>query len=339
MLGVREPSRVTVARGTGFLVGAIGLCVAVAAIGPFDQFIFGEMAAIAIVVMGLNVLMGVAGLFSVASAAIVGLGATTALFFIVVSGMPFLVSALLTLVAAWLLGLLLGLVTLRISGIYLAIVTFGLVEASSAILESPTAFSGTGFGLEAPAIGLPGGGAVTGAQLAVGACVFALVVGVVTTRMVRSRPGRAWRALKAEPAAAELAGVHVAWYRANAFAYSTLLACLGGILQAFLVSATSPSDYGATLAIQHLSYLVTGGMGGGVLGPAAGVLLLFGVPNLFARGLGVYGGIFYGSLMLLALTAAPGGIAAAVRFAGVKSWAVLRRTHVAFPEGSDESPA
>lgn len=333
MRALREPSRstglrVVGVRVAGLLVGAIGLCVAVSVIGPFDQFIFGEIAAIAIVVMGLNVLMGVAGLFSVASAAIVGLGATASFFFIVVSGVPFLVAVLLTLIAAWVLGLLLGLVTLRISGIYLAIVTFGMVEASSAILESPTAFSGTGFGLEAPAVGLPGGGSVTGAEFAVAACAIAVVVGVVTTRMVRSRSGRAWRALKVEPAAAELAGVHVAWYRANAFAYSTLLACLGGILQAFLVSATSPSDYGATLAIQHLSYLVTGGMGGGVLGPAAGVLLLFGVPNLFARGLGIYGGIFYGSLMLLALTAAPGGVAAAVRFVGVKTWETVRRVRL-----------
>ena len=223
------------------MVGALGLCVAVAAIGPFDQFIFGEIASIAIVVMGLNVLMGVAGLFSVASAAIVGLGATTALFFIVVSGIPFALAVAITLIAAWILGLLLGLVTLRIAGIYLAIVTFGMVEASSAILESPTAFAGTGFGLEAPAVALPGGGVVTGAEFAVAACALAIIVGVLTTRIVRRRPGRAWRALKAEPASAELAGVHVAWYRGHAFAYRTPLAVLGGI------AATKLERYGSDM--------------------------------------------------------------------------------------------
>lgn len=291
------------------IVGVSGAVIGVLVlVGPFDQYILGQVAAIAIVVMGLNLLMGVAGLFSVASAAFVGLGATAPFYLMVVHGVTIYAALPVTLVGAWLVGLGLGLITLRVSGIYLAIVTFGLVEATASLLVAPYAFTGGGYGFQAPAIRLGPLGVASTADYAVITGVLAIAVGVLSMRLSRSRGGRAWRAVKEEPVAAELCGVWIARSRAMAFAYSTAFACLGGVMQALILGATNPTDYGAPLAVQHLSYLLIGGMGVGVLGPPLGVLLLFGLPNLFARGLGQYGDLMYGALMLAVVIVAPRGL-------------------------------
>src|ERR1043165_7051373 len=87
----------------------------------YPPFGLGELAVLVIVVLGMNMLMGVAGLLSMASSAFVGFGATATAALMVHAGLPLLVAAPLAACAAWLVGWTLGLASLRLAGFYLTV--------------------------------------------------------------------------------------------------------------------------------------------------------------------------------------------------------------------------
>jgi branched-chain amino acid transport system permease protein len=292
----------------------IGIPLGVAAVGAlqlfgtYGQFIAGQFCVLVIITAGLNLLMGVAGLLSVASAAFVGLGANVATILMVQAGVPYPLAVLAALVAGWVVGWLIGLLSLRVEGFYLAVVTLGFLQVFLAILDIGRAVTGGGYGLVVPAASLPLIGELTGTKIA-GCIVFlaALTLPMLHSLMA-SRIGRGWVALKDHPAAAELCGIDPIRYKTLAFALSSLLVSLGGALQAVLLGVTNPSAYNAYVAITHISYVVVGGMTASIAGSIAGPLILFVVPEL-VRDLGEYREIFYGSVMLLALILAPKGFA------------------------------
>jgi branched-chain amino acid transport system permease protein len=267
-----------------------------------------------LVVIGLVLLTGIAGLTSFGQAAFVGLGAYSAAYLTLTYGVsPWLtvwvglaVTALAALVLAW--------ITLRMSGHYLPLATiaWGL---SLFYLLGNLDFLGKYDGL----LGIPAL-SFFGAPLNTGRSIFyliwALVVlaAVAVTHLLDSRAGRALRAVKGGTTMAEAMGVDTFRVKVTAFVLAALLASVSGWLFAHFQRTVNPSPFGLNMGIEYLFMAVLGGVGyvwGALVG--AGVVqilkdqLQVWLPKLMGTS-GNYEIIVFGVLLVLMLQYARDGI-------------------------------
>jgi ABC-type branched-subunit amino acid transport system permease subunit len=289
------------------LVGGVILGALTLLLPSYARFIAGQLAVLIIITLGVNLLLGVAGLLSLASPAFVGIGANVMTIMLIHAGVPVLIAIPVTVGVGMAVGWVLGLVSLRLAGFYLAMVTFGFLNVFLVLLNQGGDLTGGGYGLIVPLITLPIVGRVTVDTVIVVSVFFAVLCAVLVAVSMRSRIGRAWIAVKDNPVAAELQGIDPALLKTQAFAISSGLATLAGTLQALLLGVTNPSAYSLNVSIAHLTYAVVGGMSASVIGPIVGPLVLFVVPEVF-RALGPFREVFYGGVLLLTIIVAPQGL-------------------------------
>ncbi len=235
-----------------------------------------------IVGLGLMLLAGYTGLFSIGHAAFLGVGAYTEG---VLAGMgwPFPLSMAAAVGLSALVGVIVGLPALRVKGIYLGIATlaFGfIVEEVLARWESVT---GGNAGLHVKALSLY-------ALKFEGSTVFYLVclvlaVGatLVVLNLLRSPTGRAFVAIRDSEISAQGMGINLARTKSLSFAVSAALAGLGGALYAHKLSFISPEQFNIVQSIDLLLMVVIGGLGS-VHGAFLGAIFLIAMPQLIAVG-------------------------------------------------------
>jgi len=320
----RKPSLVfSLSAHAGVLVFVVLLTVAPFVLSPFYITLLNNIGLSSLVVLGLVLLTGVAGLTSFGQAAFVGLGAyiSAALS----TGVVELPAALgwmhspwaalcIALVCTALLALLLGSLTLKLSGHYLPLGTiawgislyfiFGTLQS----MGGQTGMSGippiTLFGLTLGSDRLIYGLI----WLAVIACAYGLI------NLLDSREGRAIRALKGGIVMAEAMGIDTARSRIVIFVIAALLASLSGWLYVHMQRFVNPSPFGLQFGIDYLFMAVLGGAShvwGAVLGAGVIVVLkewLQGVlPALLGRS-GNFESIVFGLLMIVMLQRSRDGI-------------------------------
>ena len=250
---------------------------------------------LALMALGLNVMLGFAGMLDLGYAASVGLGAYTAALLVDPFGrlaafLPHPLDILLVLLAgmaiAAVFGLLNGLLTARLRADYLAIVTlaFGAMVRQIAInLSTWTGGMQGRSALPAPSLlGVPLTSPAARYYL-----VLALVVAAVwlSFRLIRSRQGRAWRALGEDEVAAASSGVNVARSKVVAFAIGTALGGLAGAAHVASYGQISPEQIDFTLSVMVLAAVVIGGPGS-VLGIVVGALAIGLYDRVLLPGLG-----------------------------------------------------
>jgi branched-chain amino acid transport system ATP-binding protein/branched-chain amino acid transport system permease protein len=267
-----------------------------------------------LVVIGLVLLTGIAGLTSFGQAAFVGLGAYTAAYLTLSYGIsPWLtvwIGLVLTAVAA----LLLAWVTLRMSGHYLPLATiaWGL---SLFYLLGNLDFLGKYDGLLGiPALSFFGISLNTGRTFFYLLWVIVIAASIAVTRLLDSRAGRALRAVKGGTTMAEAMGVDTFAVKVTAFVLAALLASVSGWLFAHFQRTVNPSPFGLNMGIEYLFMAVLGGVGyvwGALVG--AGVVqilkdqLQVWLPRLMGTS-GNYEVIVFGFLLVFVLQYARDGI-------------------------------
>jgi branched-chain amino acid transport system permease protein len=235
-----------------------------------------------VVGLGLMLLAGFTGLFSIGHAAFLGVGAYTEA---VLSGMgwplPLSLAAAAGLSAA--VGAVVGLPALRVKGIYLGIATlaFGfIVEEVLARWESVT---GGNAGKHVSEITLAGYRVDSEA----GFYAVCLVVTVLSTlavlNVLRSPTGRAFVAIRDSEISAQSMGIHLAYYKTLSFMISAALAGLGGALYAHKLQFISPDQFSVLQSIDLLLMVVIGGLGS-IHGAFLGAMFLITMPQLIALG-------------------------------------------------------
>jgi branched-chain amino acid transport system permease protein len=241
--------------------------------------------------MGLNIVVGLAGLLDLGYIAFLGSGAYVAAtlsqsaFATIHWHPPFLVVVLLGGCVAATLGLIIGTPTLRVSGDYLAIVTLGFGEIfrfsmfnldgnnGPNLTNGPNGIPGIpeleiggfNFGDEHTVLGIVLGRFSNYYFLLLVLMAFVILV---FTRLNDSRIGRGWVAIREDEKAAEAMGVNVFGLKLLAFAVGAFLAGLAGTLKAHQDGAVSPDQYIFLESAFLLAAIVLGGMG-----TIAGVLL------------------------------------------------------------------
>jgi ABC-type branched-subunit amino acid transport system permease subunit len=276
-------------------------------------------------VLGLDLLMGYAGLVSLGHAGFMAVGGYTAAILATRYGLAPLAATGAGIALSLTVALVLSLVTARLRGLYLALATlaFGLLVDSVAVGLSSVTGGPSGL------VGIP--------SFSVGGYTFAspisnyyLVWGVagvlviVLANLARSGYGRALRATRADQTAARALGIQVPRYKVSVFLLSAALASLAGSLYAFFFHFLSPEMVSTSRSLEMITMLVLGGEGT-LVGPLVGVALLTLLPAAF-QPLSIYKTLAEGVLLVLILLYLPGGI-----FGGVLS--ALQRLGRIIPRG------
>src|SRR5690348_6792116 len=102
----------------GVVLGTLAVCFAYS-LPNYSRFIFGEFAVLVIITLGVNLLLGVAGLLSLASPAFVGIGANLSTAIMLRAHVPITVSIPISVLAGWCIGWSVGFLSLRLAGFYL----------------------------------------------------------------------------------------------------------------------------------------------------------------------------------------------------------------------------
>ncbi len=249
---------------------------------------FTAIAAIAAI--GLNLLTGFTGQISLGHAFFLGLGAYTAGYLGGTLGLPVLV----WLPAAGLVGALVGLAVgpfaLRLKGLYLALVTLGLVFVGEHLFLNVRQITGgpQGRAIPSPRIGelnFADLQATFGLPLTREQSFFLFVIPILALftllakNLVRSRPGRAFQAIRDREIAAGVIGVEVARHKVAAFAVSSFYAAAAGALLGSYVRHVTPGQFDLLPSIQYVAMIIVGGIGT-VYGSIAGAFFLVLVPRL-----------------------------------------------------------
>jgi branched-chain amino acid transport system permease protein len=235
-----------------------------------------QVALAAVGALALNTLTGLAGQVSLGHAGFLAAGAfTTAALVQAGVGSP-LVALPAGAVVGVLLGLVVGVPALRLKGLYLALGTLALhhvVVYAAGELQARWG-ANTGVTIPAPRLGpLALRGTVAWYYVLV---AVALAVLVLSINLARTRPGRAWMAIRDREVAAASLGIDVARGKLAAFIWSSVVTTLAGVLFAYHRGFVSVEAFGFFVAVEYIAMIVIGGLGsalGAVLGAAFVTLL------------------------------------------------------------------
>jgi branched-chain amino acid transport system permease protein len=243
-----------------------------------------QVAIYVLLAMGLNVVVGFAGLLDLGYIAFWAIGAYTTAFFTGALPVqpPFILNPFwvipFSIGAAMLTGVLLGTPTLRLRGDYLAIVTLGFGEIIEIVANNLNGVTGGPAGTPGfiPQFSVHIFGVRynwTGTVLP----YYYLILGVAVIFMVaysfleQSRVGRSWTALREDEVAADSLGINTLKYKVMAFAIGASTSGFAGVFLASQVQSLVPNDFTVQLSILILVFVIFGGMGsiaGAVIGAA-----------------------------------------------------------------------
>ncbi len=289
-------------------------------LGPFMSEVVGTIGLFVLIGLGLNIVVGFAGLLDLGYVAFFAIGAySTAVlsspqaelgplelnFWLVVPIVVFI---------ATVSGLLIGAPVLRLRGDYLAIVTlgFGEIVAVLAISNWFIPLTGGAQGITQipdPAIG--GFEFDSPESLYYLILVAVLLAAFISIRLQDSRVGRAWSAMREDESVAEAMGVSIIKYKLLAFAMGAAIGSLSGLFFAVKIGSVFPASFNILVSILALAVIVLGGMGS-VRGVVVGSTVLVGLPELL-RQFVEYRLLFYGAIIAAIMILKPEGLLPSAR--------------------------
>ena len=230
--------------------------------------------------LGLMLLAGFTGLFSLGHAAFLGVGAYTQAV-MTNAGLPFPVALAAAAALSAAVGFVVGLPALRVKGIYLGMATlsFGfIVEEVMARWESVT---GGNAGMHIKPPNMFGWSLNSGIEFYFLCLVITVFATLGILNLLRSPTGRAFVAIRDSEISAQSMGIHLAHYKTLSFAISAALAGVAGALYAHKLQFISPDQFNILQSIDLLLMIVIGGVGS-VHGAFLGAIFLITMPQVIA---------------------------------------------------------
>lgn len=264
------------------------------------------IAVYGILVLGLEIILGQAGLFSLGHAAFYGMGAYTSALLVLRLGFPLWLSAIGAVITSGLFGAALGFPVLRLRGDYLAIATLGFGEIFRLILVNWDSLTHGPMGL--PGIPRPEffGQPFDRPMYYYLIVSFFIVSLLAAYRISQSFLGRAFRAIRDDEDAAEFMGIDITKYKILAFAVGGVFAGLAGSFYAHYITFISPDTFVYQDSATLLAMVFLGGVGT-VIGPVVGAVFLVLVPEAL-RFLVEWRMLVVGLLMVVMMIYRPQGI-------------------------------
>jgi branched-chain amino acid transport system permease protein len=323
------PARRRLFNATSLMLLAVALAVLPLLIGSTLSQVLGLVGVYLLMGLGLNIVVGYAGLLDLGYVAFFATGAyVTALFtgsnlvtsigdlvppaFVV--DLNFYLALPVVVVITAIIGVLIGAPVLRLRGDYLAIVTLGFGEIARVVLQSSwlQRYTGGPQGLrDVTDAGIGGIGFRDPQPFYYLVLVFCAVAIFVSYRLADSRVGRAWNAMREDELAAEAMGVSTIKYKLLAFAMGAAVGSLSGMLFGVQIGSLAPASFTILVSITVLAVVILGGMGS-IPGVVVGTLLLIGLPGLLDE-FEEYRLLIYGAALILVMILRPQGLVPNVR--------------------------
>ena len=298
----------TLGTGTSLVILAV-LLVTPMFIKNFVVFQMTMVLVYGIAVLGLNILTGGSGQFSLGQSAFFAVGAYTTAVLMEHGNVNYALTLPIAGLVSFAAGYLFGQPALRLSGIYLALATFALAVAMPQLLKLNFLEHWTGGvqGLvvlkpDAP-FGLPIG---QDKWLYYFTLAITIAIYLGSINLLRSRSGRAFMAIRDNEIAASAMGVDVALYKTLAFGVSAGITGIAGGLSAIAVAFVAPDGYTINFAIALFLGMVVGGVGW-LPGSFVGAAFIIFVPNIaesISKGLS---GAVFGVLLFIIIFLVPHG--------------------------------
>ena len=247
-------------------------------VSPFALDLACQVFLASIGALSLMLLTGYAGQISLGHAGLIAAGAFTTGILAREIAAPFWITLPASALTGIVLGFVFGLPSLRLRGLYLAVSTLALhfvVIYLGGEYETKRGFS-TGILIEPPSL--------AGFKLGARGWYFVLLMAAVASLLIcinllRSRSGRAWRAIHVRETVAEALGIHIARYKLLAFVISSSMTTVAGCLFAYYRGFVSVEAFDLFLSIQYVAMIIIGGMGS-LLGALLGAMFVTVFPYL-----------------------------------------------------------
>jgi branched-chain amino acid transport system permease protein len=242
-------------------------------------------------VLGLNVLTGFTGLISLGHVAFLMLGAYGYAIAVTRWGFhPLLAMGVAGIVPA-VAGLVVGVPSLRLKGLYLAITTLAFSFIVSALILAGGKFTGASRGIMVarPTIF---GISLNSDKALYGFCLLVAVLTIlVTLNLRRTRPGRAFVAIRDNDIAARAMGINLWRYKLLAFVISAFITGISGALMAIYINFVTVEGFPFLLSIEALAIIVVGGIGS-ILGAVLGTVFIVTLPEVVSALFSLLGGSY-----------------------------------------------
>ncbi len=290
---------------------AIAVILAVMAVAPFlvgqyGTVILTNALLYVVLALGLNVVVGYAGLLDLGFAAFFAVGAYTVGITTLHFGLNFWMALPLAVVFAIIAGVIIGTPTLRLRSDYLAIVTLGfgeIVRIAARNLRETGGASGL-IGIESP--WLFGWHIETPRDFYYVFCVLAILGVIVSVRLANSRLGRAWLYVRHDEDAAEAMGIDRVRVKLAAYIVGAIYGAIGGAFFAANLGAISPESFSFRQSVLILMAVILGGMGK-IPGVILGAFIVILAPELL-RDFGDLRLLIFAVGLLLIMLFRPSGI-------------------------------
>jgi branched-chain amino acid transport system permease protein len=308
------------------------------------------VAIYSIVTLGLGLLVGRVGLYSLGQGAVLQVGAWTAARLLFGTGQPFPLVIFEAGLVTMVIGTLIGLPAIRLRGLYLALITLMFAGAITVVLATVNfpngggGFTGYNGGLmHIPPIRRP---SIAGTDAAYYryAVVVAVLMFILVYLHLRTRPGRSWAAIRQSEPAALAAGISTTFYKLWAWALASFITGVAGGLFAGKSQLLVTSIFTTQDSIILLAVALMGGVYN-LWGAVIAALLMQLLPGVL-QNLGVSNAwltILFGIGVLQVLTTAPAGIADQfpkdMKKLGLLLWRLVRRPSAAGASGTPSAPS
>lgn len=310
IVSFREKVVRQVARRQGVVMGLVLAAAVVLPLFSSSYLIDVLTSAVlyAILATALNITVGLTGVLVLGFIGFYGIGAyTTGLLTAKFALTGFWLALPLSGLIAMLCGVLLGMPALRLKGDYLAVVTLGFGEIVRIFLTNLTGITGGPngiLGIERPSIFSY---RIEGQlDFYYFALVFLVLVAIIVSRLVDSRYGRAWIAIRENEMAAGALGINVFQKHLLSFSLSAFFGGIAGSLFAVKQGFISPDSFNFYESVLVLCMVVLGGIGN-VAGSIAGAVLLVVLPE-FLREVALYRMLLFGAVMIAFMVFRPHGL-------------------------------
>ena len=289
----------------------------------FQNAVLGAVVIFVVMGLGLNIVVGYAGLLNLGYVAFFGIGAYTFGLlaapesYVLVNlpafnGVTFWIGLPIAILVGVITGILLVIPVLRMRGDYLAIVTLGFGEIIRLLLLNLRDYTGGPGGvlnIPSPIVfgvdfGTPKGILYLG-------IIFIGIVAFITIRFRDSRLGRSWIALREDEDVAQAMGINLVAVKLLAFATGAAFAAAAGTLYASRQVNIFPDNFSLLVSIDVLSLIIIGGIGS-IEGIVLGSIALIGLPEIL-RFVNEYRIVAFGALLVLMMILRPEGLLPSVR--------------------------
>ncbi|MBQ7331492.1 MAG: branched-chain amino acid ABC transporter permease [Oscillospiraceae bacterium] len=261
----------------------------------------------AIVATSLDVLFGYTGQISLGHAGLFAIGAYSSALLTIKFGVPSLLSLVLGSAITALIGALIAIPASKLVKHFLSLLMIAFGQIIYLIINSWTEVTGGSLGImNIPYLNVFGFEVNSNLKGAIVIWVILAIVLLVKHRIIRSRVGNAFIAIRENTVAARGLGIDVQKYKVLAFAVSAAMTGLAGGLYAFLRGFISPETFNGTQSVLFMTMLLFGGITT-LAGPVIGAIVLLLFKEVFQT-FSTYQGLIYALFMLLVLFFFPNGI-------------------------------